>query len=192
MDEQAVAGAEFMMVLADRLQIGLRFNVASRPADLRDRNIRLIILNFADRTLDLVRDMRNDLNGLAQIPPRPFTRDHAAVNASSRVIAVLIARYPGKPLVMAEVQIGLPSVFGDIHLSMLVRRHRSWIDIQIGVQFLHADAVSALLEQQANRGRRQTLTERRHDTARHKDMLTTHGSLLWEMNRSVYKRTFSS
>ncbi len=60
---------------------------------------------------------------------------------------------------MAEIEIGLGAVIGDIDLAMLIGAHRAGIDVDIGVEFAQADAESARLQQRAERRRRKTLAE---------------------------------
>jgi hypothetical protein len=52
----------------------------------------------------------------------------------------------GEALVMAEVEIGLGAVVGDVDLAMLIGRHRARIDVQIGIELADADGVAARLE----------------------------------------------
>ena len=70
---------------------------------------------------------------------------------------------------MAQVQIGLRPVIGDIDLAMLERAHRARIDIQIGVEFAQTDLVAARLKQRAKSGGRQTFSEGRDHAAGDED-----------------------
>ena len=44
---------------------------------------------------------------------------------------------------MSEIEIRFGAVLGDEHLSVLIRAHRSGIDIYIGVEFLRGYLESA-------------------------------------------------
>ncbi len=46
----------------------------------------------------------------------------------------------GESFVVAEVEVGLGPVVEDVDLAVLVRRHRSRIDVDVRVELLHADA----------------------------------------------------
>ena len=60
---------------------------------------------------------------------------------------------------MAKVEIGLRAVIGDINLTMLKRRHRAGIHIEIGIELAQTNFIAACLKQRAEGGggnRRQT------------------------------------
>ena len=50
---------------------------------------------------------------------------------------------------MAEIEIGLRAVVGDIHLAMLERTHRAGIDVQIGIELPQPHAIAARLQERA-------------------------------------------
>jgi len=54
---------------------------------------------------------------------------------------------PVKRFVMAEIEIGLGAVVGHEHFAVLIRRHRSGIEVEIGVEFAETDLVPASLQQ---------------------------------------------
>ena len=63
-DEKAVFSADFEGDLSHRLEEGLRFDIADRSADLRDHDVRIRFSAYAiNEIFDLVRDVRNGLNG---------------------------------------------------------------------------------------------------------------------------------
>ena len=65
--------------------------------------------------------MGNNLNGLAQIIAAPLFFQHGGIDPARRD-GISVARVnAGKPLVVAEVQIGLGAVIGDKHFAMLER-----------------------------------------------------------------------
>ena len=61
---------------------------------------------------------------------------------------------------MAEVEVGLGPVVGDIDLAVLIGRHRPRIDVEIGIELADPDLVAARLQQRPERCREQTFTER--------------------------------
>ena len=61
-----VAAAHVLAELADRLEEGQRLDVADRAADLHEDDV-VVARDAADAVLDLVRDVRNDLDGLAEV-----------------------------------------------------------------------------------------------------------------------------
>jgi len=65
-DEAHVAGSGFQGELADGLQEGQSLDVTDRAADLGDKHVGPGLGGqVGDAPLDLVGDVRNDLNGLA-------------------------------------------------------------------------------------------------------------------------------
>ena len=84
----------------------------------------------------------------------------------------------GEALVVAEVEIGLGAVVGDVHLAVLIRAHRAGIDVDVGVELLQRDLVAVAFEQAADRCRGQPLAERGHDAAGHEDVFGGRPSVL--------------
>ena len=64
-----------------------------------------------------------------------------------------------EPIVVTKVQVGLCSVVGNEHFPMLKRRHRSRIDVEVGVELHDRHAHPALDEQSADRCRGDSFTE---------------------------------
>jgi hypothetical protein len=64
--EQAFVDALLDADLADRLEERLRFDVADRSADFDERDV-VTLRRLVDAVLDLVGDVRNDLDGRAEI-----------------------------------------------------------------------------------------------------------------------------
>ena len=125
--------------------------------------------HLADRRLDLVGDVRDDLDGAAQVVPAPLLLDDRAVDLAGG--DVVVAGHPGRgeALVVAEVEVGLAAVVGDVDLAVLVRTHGPRVHVDVGVHLLQRDPEAARLEQRADRGRGQPLAQGGHDAARHED-----------------------
>src|SRR5215469_5312665 len=60
---------------------------------------------------------------------------------------------------MAQVQVGLGAVVGDVDLAVLVGRHRAGIDVQVGVELAQPHAEAARLQQGAQRCRGDAFAE---------------------------------
>ena len=70
MHEQAVMAANLQRNLADCLQKGLAFNIAGSAADFGDDHVRIGFFAYGvDEVFDFIGNMRNNLNGFAQIFP---------------------------------------------------------------------------------------------------------------------------
>jgi hypothetical protein len=52
----------------------------------------------------------------------------------------------GEAFIVPEIKVGFRSIFQNIHLTMLVGAHGSWIDIEIGVKLHQADFKASSLE----------------------------------------------
>ena len=58
---------------------------------------------------------------------------------------------------MAQIEIGLRPVIGDVDLAVLERGHRPRIDVEIGVELAQTHAIAACLQKRPESGRRKTL-----------------------------------
>ncbi len=168
MDEGGLAAAQIIVQLADGLEEGQPLDIAHGAADLHQQKIQTVGVG-QDEFLDHVGDMGNHLHGAAEIAALALLLDHLAVDAARGDIVGLQRRDAGETLVMAQIQIGLRPVVGDIDLAMLKRAHGARIDIEIGIEFAETDFVPARLQQRAERGGRQTFSEGRDHAAGDKD-----------------------
>ena len=159
-DEHAVAAADVDRELADRLEERQRLDVADRAADLGDDDVGVLRLGEQlDAVLDLVGDVRDDLDGAAEVVAAALAPDDRVVDPAGR--DVRRARRVGVrvALVVAEVEVGLRAVLGDEHLAVLVGRHRARIDVDVRVELLQADGQAAGHEQAPDRGGGDALAE---------------------------------
>ena len=115
--------------------------------------------------------MRNHLHGAPEIVAAPLLLDDRHVDLAGGPVAVARRLRAREALVVAEVEIGLGAVVGDVDLAVLVRAHRARIDVDVRVELLQRDAVAVAFEQRADRGGGQALAERRDDAAGHEDVL---------------------
>ena len=178
MDVHHVLVADVLLELADGFQERQRFDVADCAADLDDADICIAgERDPLDAVFDLVRDMRDHLDGRAQIIAAPFFVDDRAVDLPGGDVVQPGQVLVDEALVVPEVEVGLRTVFGHEHLAVLVRIHRTGIDVDVRVELLAAHRDAAALEEPAERGCSNALAERRGDAAREKDVLR-HG-VLW-------------
>jgi hypothetical protein len=170
MDEHDVGAALLQRELPDRLQKRQPLDVAHRPADLGDENVD-VVLRARDPRLDLVRDVRNHLHRAAQIVPAPLLADHGVVDLAGRVVAGAGEMRVREALVVAQIQVGLRPVVGDVDLAVLVGGHRPRVDVDVGVELLDADAQAARLQQGPDGGRGEPLAEAGDHAACYEDVL---------------------
>src|SRR6185436_14806341 len=76
----------------------------------------------------------------------------------------------GEPLVVAQVEVSLRAVVGDVDLAVLVGAHRARIDVDVRIELLQRDLVAVALEERADRSGREPFAERRHDAAGDQDV----------------------
>ena len=119
-----VAAPRLLAELPDRLEERQRLDVADRAADLDEDDVGLGA-DLADRLLDLVGDVRDDLHGLAEVVAAPLALDDRHVDPAGRRVVDPRARHRREPLVVAEVEVGLGAVVGDVDLAVLEGRHRA-------------------------------------------------------------------
>ena len=170
MDEQAAPAPDVDGELADRLEERQRLDVADRAADLGDHEVDVARLgDQRDPLLDLVGDVRHDLDRAAEVVAAALAADHGVVDAARGDVRRAARVGVGEALVVAEVEVRLGAVLGDEHLAVLVRRHRAGIDVDVGVELLQADGQSARHEQPPDRCRRDSLAERGDDAAGDED-----------------------
>jgi hypothetical protein len=72
---------------------------------------------------------------------------------------------------MAEVQISFRAVFGDKHLSVLERAHRSGINVDVRIELEKGDAYAARFENGGEGRSCYPLPQRGNYTARYKYIL---------------------
>ena len=163
-DIGAGVARQLVAELADGLEEGQALDVADRAADLDQHDVGLVHVP-ADELLDGVGDVRDHLDGAAQIVALALAAEHGPVDPAGRDAVRGARRHVGEALVVAEVEVGLGPVVGHEHLAVLVGRHRAGIDVEVGVQLAEADPVAAELEQRAEGGGGEALAERAHDAA---------------------------
>ena len=170
-DEQAVAAADFGRYLTDSLEKRLRLDVAGGAADLGDDDVsRGLFADRVDERLDLVGDVRNDLHGLAEVLAGALLVQNVPVDLASGEVGELVEVLVNEALVVAEVEVGLRAVVGDIDLAVLERAHRAGVDVDIRVELLRCDLEAAALEQSAERGRGNALAQTGDNAAGHENV----------------------
>lgn len=174
-DDEDVVPADLVAHLADGLQEGKRLDVADGAADLGDDDVHVVGGHAPDAVLDLVGDVRDDLDGVAQVLTAPLLGDHGGVDLACGDVGRAVQVDVEEALVVADVQIGLGAVVGDEHLTVLEGVHRAGVDVEVGVELLHRDPKSPGLEQSAQAGGGEPLAERGGDTPGDEEVLGRHG-----------------
>ena len=167
--EEAVVAADVVADLAGGLEERQRLDVADGAADLGDHHVDVAgvvrLAHRADPVLDLVGDVRDHLDGVAEVVAAALLGDHRGVDLAGRHVGDAGQVGVEEPLVVPDVEVGLRPVVGHEDLAVLERVHRPGVDVEVRVELLHRDPQAAGLEQAAEGGGRQPLAERRGDAA---------------------------
>ena len=157
-DEEDVLRSDIEGELADGLEERQSLDVARGAADLGDEHVGLgLLAEGVDAALDLVRHMRDDLHGLAEVvAPALFFEDGLVDLAAGEVVEAGQLGV-GEALVVAEVEVGLGPVVEHVDLAVLVGAHRARIDIEVRVELLDRHLEPAVFQQGSQCGRRQSL-----------------------------------
>ena len=172
MDEEDVLAAELMANLSRCLNKRLALDVADRSTDLGDDDVGCGI-EFSLKshsTLDFVRDVRNDLNGVTEILSVPFTLDHAGVNLTRCDVSRPVQVDVEKTLVVPDVEVGLGSVVRYENLTVLERVHRAGVDVEVGVEFLHHHSQATTRQKVTERGSSEAFAEGGNNASGHENV----------------------
>src|SRR5690606_7787551 len=154
--------------LADRLQERQRLDVAHGTADLHQGDVEALG-GRVDAALDLVGDVRDHLHGGAEIVAAALLADHRFVDLAGGDGVLAAQTDVDEALVVAEVEVGLGAVVGDVDLAVLERAHRARIDVDVRIQLHHRHPQAAGLEDRRQRGGGNALAERGHHASGDED-----------------------
>ena len=157
-DVERVLPADVLPELADGLDERQALDVADRAADLDQDDVD-VPGDGADRVLDFVGDVRDDLHRAAEIVAAALLLDHLQVNLAGRPVVVARRHLVRETFVVTQIEVCLRSVVGDVHLAVLERAHRARVDVDIRIELLEGDLVAVPLEQRADGRRRESLAE---------------------------------
>src|SRR5438876_8750798 len=146
MNVDGVVARQIVLELADRLEERQPLDVADGAADLAQHEIELVIA-VEDEILDGVGDMRDYLDRGAEIIAAPLLGQDILIDAPRGDIVGLAGGTSGEALIVPEVEIGLGAVIGYEYFAVLVRRHRSGVEIEIGIELAQPNLVAARLQQ---------------------------------------------
>ena len=118
--------------------------------------------------------MRHHLDGLAQVVALALAVDDSLVYAAGGDAVVACGVDTREALVVTEVKVGLKTVVRDVALAVLVGVQGARVDVDVGVEFLNSDLIAASLQQAADAGGDDALTQRRDHSARDEDILCVH------------------
>ena len=147
------------MDLPGGLEKRRRLDVAHRPADLSDDDVgnrravgRVRLRPHSPH--DFVRDMRDDLHGIAQVLAASLPRNHRRVDLPGGDVRATGERFVQETLVVPNVEVGFRPVLRHKHLAVLEGVHRAGVDVDVGVELLHRHRDPSRLEEHPQRGGR--------------------------------------
>ena len=138
MDIQAVLEADLRTHLANGLQEGLALNIAHRAADLGNNHVGRIRRagHGQNVPLDFVGDVRDDLNGRAQIFAAAFPVNDRLIHAAAGHIGRLSQALVNKALIVSQIKVGLRAVVGHKNLAVLIGIHGAGVHVDVRVKLL--------------------------------------------------------
>ena len=86
---------------------------------------------FDDPMFDFVGNVRDDLNGAAQIIATALLAQYCVVHAARRKVIGTAHYRARESLVVAQIEIRFRTVVGDEDLSMLEGTHRAGVDVDV-------------------------------------------------------------
>ena len=145
------------------------------PPDFHEGHVHAGLLAHAeDAGLDLVGDVRDDLHGPAEEPALPLLGDDGLVDLAGGDRVVPPDGRRGEAAVVAEVEVRLRAVVGDVDLAVLVGVHRPRIHVDVGVDLDHADAEAPVFQEAADGRGGNAFSKPRADAARDENVFA-HG-----------------
>ena len=134
--------------LSGGLEEGLGLDVADGATDLGDDDIGEVAVVIglglsAHDSLDLVGDVRDDLDSVAEVLPSPLLCDNGGVDLSGGGVGLAGEAHVEESLVVPDVEVRLRAVVSDEDLAVLEGVHCAGIDVDVGVQLLHDNADAA-------------------------------------------------
>src|SRR5580698_57737 len=176
--------ADVVAHLANRFQERQRLDVADGSANLDDADFGMARLGDAlDMRLDLVGDMRNHLDGRAEILAAAFFLDNGVINLARRYVVRALEVLVDETLVVPQIEVGFRAVFRHEDLTMLIWIHGTGIHVDIRIQLLNGNAHAARFEKPSEGGSGDALTERAHDAPSEEDILRHLGSSSFALPR---------
>jgi hypothetical protein len=120
--------------------------------------------------------VRDDLHRLAEVIAAALLLDHLQIDTAGGVVVLARHARGREALVVAEVQIRLRAVIGHEDLTVLERRHRARIDVDVGIELLQRHFEAAGFEECADGRRGDALAEAGNDTTGDEDVLRAHNA----------------
>ena len=123
---------------------------------------------------DFVGNVRDHLNGAAQIISTALLAQYCVVHATRRKVIGTAHYRARESLVVTQIEIRFRTVVGDEDLSMLEGTHRAGVDVDVRVQLEEGDFETARFKHSSEGGGSDPLTQGRHNTTSN-EHISRHG-----------------
>ncbi|BAI65237.1 hypothetical protein RMDY18_14050 [Rothia mucilaginosa DY-18] len=170
--EEDVLAANIAAYLACCLHKGQGLDIADGTTDFGDDDVGCIV-NFRCVThagLDFVGNVRDDLDGVAEVFAAAFLCDNGGVDLTGGHVSGLVEVFVQEALVVSDVEVGFSTVVGDKDFTVLEGVHRTGVDVQVGVELLHGHREATCAKKLTEGRGRQALTERRCNAAGYENL----------------------
>src|SRR5690606_39620029 len=158
------------------LQERQRLDVPHRAAHLDQHHLGVGgLAGGADALLDLVGDVRDDLDGVREVGAAALLLDDAQVDLTGGDVVAARQVDVQEALVGADVQVGLGAVVGDEHLAVLVGTHRPGVHVDVGVDLHGRDRVPPGPQEGPDARGGDALAQARDHPPGDEDVLPVHG-----------------
>ena len=160
MDVENIPGTGIPLHLANRLEEWKPFDIAHRSANFSEDYIGIRgLAQTDDAFLDFIGDVGDDLNGTAEVVASTFFLDDCAVDRAGGDGCFPRQLDVDKALVVSKVEIRFRTIIGDKTLTVLVRVHRSGIDINVRIELEHRDFKATISQEASQRCGGDSLTD---------------------------------
>ena len=138
--------AEFPFQLSDSLHEWRALDVTNGTSDFGNDEVVVVFLSEElDIALDLVSDMWHDLDGFAKIVAAALLVDDALINAPCCQRVGLGSLNACESLIVSKVEVCLHTVDSHIAFAVLIGIERTWVDVDVRIEFLDGDVVASCL-----------------------------------------------
>ncbi|CAH0302523.1 hypothetical protein SRABI106_03808 [Rahnella aquatilis] len=170
---QRVLTAHFNRHLTNRFQERQGFDITDSTANFNQHDI-VAFAAFNDAFFDVVGDVRDNLDGCAEIVATALFAQHVGINTASGEVVATSHLGADEALVVTQIEIGFSAIFGNEDFAMLSWAHRTRIHVDIRVQFHDGHVEATGFENSRQRGCGNAFTQRGYDPAGHKNIISCH------------------
>jgi len=139
-NHECVVGTEIPADLAYGFNKRERLDVTDRSTNFGDHKIVLAAFPQQENiSLDLVRDVRDYLDGFSEVFAMTLLGDDVVVDPPRRDVVRLARFNVQEPLVVSEIEGGFRTVCGDVALPVLIGIKRTGVNVDVWIKLLNSD-----------------------------------------------------